>query len=73
MARQFDKQSAQILPILLEEVSTNTYENALQSAHIIRDRGADHVVLVTSEEHMLRALAALEGEGLTLYPFLFTA
>ena len=61
---QFDRQNAQILPMVIEDVSTNTYENALQSAHIVRSRGSDNVLLVTSEEHMLRALAAFRGRGI---------
>ncbi|MFT7432644.1 MAG: uncharacterized SAM-binding protein YcdF (DUF218 family) [Alphaproteobacteria bacterium] len=65
---QFDKQSARILPIKLEEISTNTYENALQSAHEINRRGAKKVLLVTSEEHMLRSLAAFRGRGIDPLP-----
>ena len=61
---QFDRENAQILPTILEKVSTNTYENALQSAHIVRDRNARTVMLVTSEEHMLRALASFRGRGI---------
>lgn len=64
IASQFDRQNAKLLPIMLEEVSTNTYENALQSAHIIKNRNAHNVMLVTSEEHMLRALATFRGRGI---------
>lgn len=65
---RFDKDNARILPIILEEISTNTYENALQSAHIINRRGAKRVLLVTSEEHMLRSLAAFRGRGIDPIP-----
>lgn len=64
----FDKLNARILPISLEEISTNTYENALQSAHEINRRGAHKVLLVTSEEHVLRALAAFRGRGIDPLP-----
>tara|TARA_R110000868_G_scaffold189695_1_gene432826 strand:+ start:13501 stop:14292 length:792 start_codon:yes stop_codon:yes gene_type:complete len=65
---RFDRESARILPITLEEISTNTYENALQSAHEINRRGAHKVLLVTSEEHMLRSLAAFRGRGIDPLP-----
>lgn len=64
----FDKENARILPFVLEEISINTYENALQSAHIISDRQASRVLLVTSEEHMLRALATFRGRGIDPLP-----
>lgn len=65
---RFDKDNARILPFVLEEISINTYENALQSAHVIHDRQASRVLLVTSEEHMLRALAAFRGRGIDPLP-----
>lgn len=68
LKKRFDKDNARILPFILEEISTNTYENALQSAHIIQDRGASRILLVTSEEHMLRALAAFRGRGIDPLP-----
>lgn len=64
IAAQFDRQNAKLLPLLLEEVSINTYENALQSAHMIKNRNAHNVMLVTSEEHMLRSLASFRGRGI---------
>ncbi len=64
----YDKENARILPFILEEVSTNTYENALQSAHIISSRALSRVLLVTSEEHMLRSLAAFRGRGIDPLP-----
>jgi len=69
MVRYFDKRNAQITPMIIEDISTNTYENALQSAHTIRQRGAENVLLITSEEHMLRALAAFRGRGIDPIPF----
>jgi uncharacterized SAM-binding protein YcdF (DUF218 family) len=69
MIGQFDKKSARITKTLTEEISTNTYENALQSAHLIRRRGVHNVLLVTSEEHMWRALSAFRGRGIDPIPF----
>ncbi len=66
---QFDRQRAQLTPTLLEESSTNTYESALQCASIAHQRLARKVFLVTSEVHMLRALAVFRGRGMDPIPF----
>lgn len=66
---QFDRQRAQLTPTLLEESSTNTYESAIQCASIINQRMARKVFLVTSEVHMLRALAVFRGRGMDPIPF----
>jgi uncharacterized SAM-binding protein YcdF (DUF218 family) len=64
-----DRQRAELTPIWLEETSLNTYESALESARIIRERNIRTVLLVTSEVHMLRALAAFRGRGIDPVPF----
>jgi len=63
-----NRQKAQITPTILEENALNTYENAQEVARLARDRGADTVFLVTSELHMLRALAAFRARGLDPMP-----
>jgi uncharacterized SAM-binding protein YcdF (DUF218 family) len=65
----FDRRNAQLTPTLIEESSTNTYESSLQVAAIARKRQADTVFLVTSEVHMLRALAAFRARGVDAVPF----
>jgi uncharacterized SAM-binding protein YcdF (DUF218 family) len=50
--------------MLLEETSRNTQENARDSARLLRERGIQQVLLVTSALHMQRALALFEAEGL---------
>lgn len=65
----FARQQAAIQFTLLEENSTNTYESAMQVAAIARERRARNLFLVTSEVHMLRALAAYRGQGLDPVPF----
>jgi uncharacterized SAM-binding protein YcdF (DUF218 family) len=66
---QFDRNRAQLTPTILEESSTNTYESALQCAAIVQQRLAKKVFLVTSEVHMLRALAVFRGRGMDPIPF----
>lgn len=43
--------------ILMEMQSQNTYENAVETVSLLRDRGIEHVVLVTSATHMPRSYA----------------
>jgi len=54
--------------MLLEGKSRNTHENAHFSAAMLRERGLDQVLLVTSALHMQRALKTFEGEGLNALP-----
>lgn len=54
--------------IVVETQSRNTYENAVNSAEIIRDRGWRSAILVTSGAHMPRALAAFSKAGIDAIP-----
>ena len=50
--------------VILESRSRNTYENALFTAPILRDKGWHSVLLVTSATHMRRAMATFRKAGL---------
>jgi uncharacterized SAM-binding protein YcdF (DUF218 family) len=52
--------------ILLEPASLDTRQNAELSARLLRARGAQRVLLVTSALHMRRAMAHFEPTGLEL-------
>lgn len=65
----FTRNRSELTPTEVEEVSTNTYESALQLAPILKKRGASHVFLVTDEAHMLRALATYRAHGVNAVPF----
>jgi uncharacterized SAM-binding protein YcdF (DUF218 family) len=54
--------------MLLEKRSLSTYENARFTAALLRKRGIDRILLVTSALHMHRALAHFEEEGLHVIP-----
>ena len=54
--------------LLLEEMSRNTRENATFSAALLKARGTQHILLVTSALHMPRALALFAAQGLQVVP-----
>jgi len=55
--------------VLVEEVSRNTYENALMAAALIRAGQYRDLVLITSALHMYRAIAAFHKQGLFPDPY----
>lgn len=54
--------------IALEETSRNTRQNAAFSATLLKARGIEHILLVTSALHMPRALALFRAQGLQVTP-----
>ena len=54
--------------IVLEETSRSTRENAAFSASLLKARGIDHILLVTSALHMPRALPLFKAQGLQVTP-----
>ena len=56
--------------VLTEEISRNTYENALKATEIIRTGQYRDLLLITTALHMYRAAAAFHKQGLfpDLYP-----
>lgn len=65
-----DRQQAQITPIILEETSLDTQEGAIEVARILDNRNARKVFLITSETHMLRALATFRRRGVDPVPIM---
>ncbi len=55
--------------IQVEDRSQNTHENAIFSVPLLADRGARRVILVTSANHMPRAVAVFKRAGLDVIPF----
>lgn len=54
--------------IVLEEKSRNTRQNAEHSAALLRSRGVDRVILVTSALHMERARLQFAAQGMRVEP-----
>ena len=54
--------------ILSEANSANTYQNATNTAALMKKHGFDRVLLVTSALHMRRALATFRSTGVTAIP-----
>jgi len=48
--------------------SRNTYEDALYSAQILKEKGAAHILLVTSASHMPRSVKLFTAQGLIITP-----
>jgi len=51
---------------VLETKSLNTYENAVNTAGILRERGWQRILLVTSDTHLLRAAALFRARGIEI-------
>lgn len=54
--------------VWLETESRNTYENALYSQEMLALKGIDKIILVTSAQHMPRAVGLFEKQGLEVIP-----
>jgi uncharacterized SAM-binding protein YcdF (DUF218 family) len=54
--------------VVRETRSLNTRENASYSAEILREKGAETVVLVTSASHLRRAVKDFAAAGVTVIP-----
>lgn len=54
--------------LIVEDQSRNTYENAVNSARLLRERGITRVVLVTEASHMRRAQGCFLQQGIEVVP-----
>lgn len=63
-----EEQGVDPAALLLESQSRNTRENAVFTAQILRQRGLQSIILVTSASHMRRAQAAFAKLGLATSP-----
>jgi uncharacterized SAM-binding protein YcdF (DUF218 family) len=54
--------------MLLENQSRDTHDNAVYSARLLKSRGINRILLVTSAYHMRRSAALFEAQGLEVVP-----
>jgi uncharacterized SAM-binding protein YcdF (DUF218 family) len=54
--------------LVVEDRSRNTYENAVESCRLLRERGLRRVVLVTDASHMRRAAGCFRAQGAEVIP-----
>ena len=54
--------------IVVERASRSTYENAVETARLLRERGLHRVLLVTDPTHMYRSQLAFRRQGVQVLP-----
>jgi uncharacterized SAM-binding protein YcdF (DUF218 family) len=54
--------------MLLQMKSLNTYEDALYSSQMLKDKGIQKIILVTSAMHMPRSVALFQKQGMDVIP-----
>jgi uncharacterized SAM-binding protein YcdF (DUF218 family) len=54
--------------LMVEDVSTTTYENAVESCKLLRECNIRRIVLVTDAEHMYRATLCFRKQGVEVTP-----
>jgi uncharacterized SAM-binding protein YcdF (DUF218 family) len=54
--------------MILESKSLNTYENAIYTKEILKQRNIKNILLVTSATHMPRSLAIFQKQGIKAIP-----
>ncbi|MCO6459426.1 MAG: YdcF family protein [Pirellulaceae bacterium] len=54
--------------ILVEDRSRNTYENAVESARVLRERNLRQVILVTDATHLWRAVSCFRKQQMDVLP-----
>ena len=68
MALQLEQLGVPPEHIIKEEQSTNTRDHAMLVPPLLKQRGIDRFVLVTSQQHIARSLAAFRAVGLDPIP-----
>ena len=54
--------------LIVDDRSTDTFENAVHARELLQPRGISHVVLVTDGTHLYRAVRIFRGQQLTVTP-----
>ena len=54
--------------LVMSSEAANTFENALTTAEVMKEKGWERALIVTSATHMLRAKLTFEKAGILTYP-----
>ena len=54
--------------LIIQDRSVNTYEEAVEDAKLLKERGLNRILLVSSATHMRRAVPLFEKQGLEVIP-----
>ena len=68
LAAQWLRQQAQVEPLIIDNDSRDTWENAQRSAELFSRYDIDRVLLVTHAFHMPRAMLSARAAGLNVVP-----
>jgi len=68
MALEAMKRSIPQARIIIEQNSKDTRQNALNTSHILKQKGWNEVILVTNDFHIKRAARLFEKENIRIYP-----
>lgn len=68
MARVLDLMDIPREDMWLQTKSQNTYEDALYSSQVLKEKGVQRVLLVTSAQHMPRSIALFQHQGIDVIP-----
>ena len=68
MALEAMKRSIPQARIIIEQNSKDTRQNALNTSHILKQKGWNEVILVTNDFHIKRAARLFEKESIRIYP-----
>jgi uncharacterized SAM-binding protein YcdF (DUF218 family) len=55
--------------IVVETRSTNTFENGVESARLIKERGLNKVLLISHDYHLYRLMAVFEKQRVSALPY----
>jgi len=68
MALEAIKHSIPQERIIIEQDSKDTRQNAINSSHILKQKGWNNLILVTNDFHIQRAVRLFEKENIQAYP-----
>jgi uncharacterized SAM-binding protein YcdF (DUF218 family) len=64
----FLEQGVKASDLIVENRSLTTYENALESCKLLRERGIQRIVLITDARHTWRSLLCFQKQGMDVVP-----